>query len=271
MSKEDDFPELQCRVCFEIPAPPWTGCHIGHPICDACYDRLPEKICPSCFENMETRPRLLAAEQLVARLKLPVKVTCPHEGCGEQVPLSVIEPHTATCGYRLLDMCPAKASGLPCQGKCSGDCRVRDVVTRIQTCWPETIVMDALPSNGMPTAVLPDSEWYPRAWLFRKEGLLVTHEAYDNFWLRFWTVDKAPLQIAFRITTDVPDYECSVRGAAVFVDDAWPNRECGVMLPLSVREHPSTRLAISLQKRPADGDLAERPSKKRRVGRKGKD
>jgi hypothetical protein len=106
----------------------------------------------------------------VEKLKLPVKVICPYDNCRELVSLEILEQHKLTCTYRPLGTCPASLAGLVCSRECPDACPIRDVFARLLKCWPETIVMNAFP-HKMPMAVLPDSDWYPRAWVFHHENL----------------------------------------------------------------------------------------------------
>jgi len=261
---QDAFPELQCGVCLEIPPLPWRSCRYGHPICAACYDQLPDPRCPTCHVDMTVRMRQLLAEQLVEHLGLPVRARCPHPGCAEHLTFAALDAHRRQCAHRLLDDCPARTAGLPCVQGCPDGCCVKDVLAQIRACWPETIVADALPSH-MPLAVESAGQWIPRAWIFRNEGLFVTHDGEDDFRLRFWTLALAPLPITYTVSTGSMEYHITANGVAPFVGDAAgvPEDECGVLLPTAIRDTATTTLTV-IVRQPVNNAQVGPPTKKRR-------
>jgi hypothetical protein len=133
--------------------------------------------------------------------------------------------------------------------------------------------MNAFP-HRMPMAVLPDSKWYLRAWVFHHENglsLLVTHNGYGDSppRLSIWSLTLSPVPIAFSITSGSQDYEISGKGVARFLDYS---NEIGVLMPIKIRDDPATRLTIKLlhPKRAPGEELSGPKNKKRRFPTKGK-
>ena len=121
---------LQCVVCLTVPPPPWFTCLNGHALCDPCYAKIdtvenPDDsddeitLCPICRVKLDySRQDQALAAALVEQFHPEFCVTCPNEGCDQQVPIGAMEAHKSVCDCRRV-LCPLKRMGdCDCNSEC---------------------------------------------------------------------------------------------------------------------------------------------------------
>ena len=144
-------PNLSCSICLNVFSHPVrTAC--GHVFCAACLQSwLPQKAqCPECRAPVTEATRDRFAERLVSNVEgycqfrshgcrwvgrrgemaahlasdcPAVTICCPNQGCGQEVPRSMLPEHMRECAV----ICrPPPVEGPPQEVECPWGCGLRD-------------------------------------------------------------------------------------------------------------------------------------------------
>ena len=144
-------PNLSCSICLNVFSHPVrTAC--GHVFCASCLQSwLPQKAqCPECRAPVTEATRDRFAERLVSNVEgccqfrshgcswvgrrgemsahlasdcPAVTICCPNQGCGQEVPRSMLPEHMRECAV----ICrPPPVEGPPQEVECPWGCGLRD-------------------------------------------------------------------------------------------------------------------------------------------------
>lgn len=90
---------LECHICFTIKTTKKFMCSNHHSVCDHCFERFPESMCPWCREPYPNPPvRNIDLEAVIRQaIRANIITKCHHSRCDIYLGEGELEEHMANC------------------------------------------------------------------------------------------------------------------------------------------------------------------------------